>query len=218
MAYSDPSERMLQQGDLLADVRTFVVQSFDADGRATGILQEYAQSVLVTQDCDLLQDFGARFPADQAAAVSQDKLLFGMLICGVYEEDLVRAGKHRPEAKVFGAKEWKPVQLNQDPRFQYLGFVPMVGKRLVADFKDYFMVPAPFLYAELDARRVKCVAHMDTPYKEHLLQRFAWYLMRVGLPIDFHMLPQAPTSPAPPAGSPQLPRGSSSVRRAGRPA
>ena len=105
-------------------------------------------------------------------------------------------GKHRPESKSFNHKEWKPVERNQDPRYEYVGLVPGVGKCLVVDFKDFFMVPCEFLYSELAVGSVKRLAEMESPYKEHLLQRFAWYLMRVGLPVDFHQLP-APEELAP---------------------
>lgn len=187
MAFRIPEGRALRQGDLISNARAFEIRSMDGD-KPAGIVRTYGLSVIVTQDCDLEQDYKARFPTS-GTDTNPDKLLFGILLCGVHEEATLKAGMHRPNAQKFGSKEWRPVEQNQSPRYQYFGWVPPLGKQLVADFKDSFMVPCDFLYAELDAHSAQRAVQMDSPYKEHLLQRFAWYLMRVGLPIDFHMLP-----------------------------
>ncbi|MFH0899103.1 MAG: hypothetical protein V2A73_00595 [Pseudomonadota bacterium] len=193
MAYLAPSGRALRQGDLLGGVRVFLPTTFGIDDQPTGMVREFSYSVIVTQDCDLEQDFKARF----SESVSPDKLLFGVLLCGVYEEDKVRTGTHRPEAQKFSSREFKSVEQNQDPRYEYLGFVPNVGKKLVADFKDFFMTSCDFLYSEVDGNTVIRLAEMETPYREHVQQRFAWYLMRVGLPVDFHRLPEGVALTAP---------------------
>ena len=188
MAYRPPTGLAFKQGDILAGVRTFSLVSLDDEDRPTGELRRFSHSVIVTQDCDLEQDYSARFP-DGEREVSPDKQLFGVTLCGAYPKDTLKAGKHRDQAKQFGSKEWKPVAQNKEPRYQYLGNIPGLGEPLVADFKDYFMVPCSFLYDELWAQRVLRLVEMESPYKEHLLQRFAWYLMRVGLPTDFADLP-----------------------------
>lgn len=188
MAYTVPTGNAYRQGDILANVRTFSLDNFAEGGTPEGTVYEYSNSIIVTQDCDLEQDYTARFP-EANQSVSPDKLLFGITLCGAYPEDVLKAGKHRPRAKEFGRKEWKPVIQNLDPRYQYLGYVPPAGGRLVVDFKDYFMVPSAFLYNEMEAGRVTRICEMKSPWKEHLLQRFAWYLMRVGLPIEFEKLP-----------------------------
>ena len=206
MAYHQPSGHALRQGDILANVRVFKMRSLEAADAPAGVLQTYGYSIVVTQDCDLDQDHCARFPAE-GTSQSPDKQLFGVLMCGVYPENTLMAGKHRERAKTFSRnKEWKPVTQNQDPRYQYLGFVPAARQVLVADFKDYFLVPCDFLYEEMDQGRVARLSEMKSPYKEHVLQRFAWYLMRVGLPVDFAMLPaeQASAGAQGPVESPPL--------------
>jgi hypothetical protein len=187
MAYQIPEGRGLRQGDILAGVRTFTVRSMSEDDIPTGSVITYGHAVVVTQDCDLEQDFRARF-AEGDQEVPADKLLYGILLCGVYHEDICKAGKHRDKATALGSKEWRTVQQNQSPRYQFLGHVPQLGGRYVADFKDFFMVPCDFLYEEIRSERAKRATEMVSPYREHLLQRFAWYLMRVGLPRDFHDL------------------------------
>lgn len=187
MAYQEPSGSRLEQGEVLADVRSFSLREIREDDIPVGDMRTFSYAVIVTQDCDLEQDHTARFPQG-GRDVAPDKLLFGVTLCGAYEDKLVKAGLHRGQAKKFGRSEWKAVIKNQDPRYQFLGFVPGAGKILVVDFKDYFMAPCGFLYNEVNSKNVSRVAQMDSPYKEHLLQRFAWYLMRVGLPVDFEYL------------------------------
>ena len=109
--------------------------------------------------------------------------------------DEVKAGTYRKDAKKFASREWKPVYHNQDPRYQYLGYIPKIGGCFVADFKTLFMVPAGYLYDQLNINTIQRVVAMDTPYKEYVVQRFAGYLMRIGLPVDFDRLPQPEQEP-----------------------
>ena len=79
-----------------------------------------------------------------------DKRLFGALLCGVYEEGEVKGGRYREGAVQLGSKEWKSVQQNMSPRYQYLGYVPGPDCMLVVDFKDYFFLPVSYLYEEIE--------------------------------------------------------------------
>ncbi|MBN2496532.1 MAG: hypothetical protein JXR96_18205 [Deltaproteobacteria bacterium] len=100
----------------------------------------------------------------------------------------MKAGRHRISSKTFSRQEWKAVKKNQDPRYQYLGAIPGLPTKMVVDFKDFFMVPCELIYREIENGSVTRAVEMNSPYKEHVLQRFAWYLMRVGLPKDFDQL------------------------------
>jgi hypothetical protein len=194
MGYQAPQGRAIRQGDLLSNVRSFQLTHFDG-ATPHGVARTYTHAVVVTQDCDLEQDYGARFGDQQ---VSDDKKLFGVLLCGAYEEAAIKAGTHRAGAKKFGRQEWKPVTQNKEPRYQYLGFVRDTDAVLVADFKDYFMVPCDYLYGLLDEGTSARVAELGSPWRDHLLQRFAGYLMRIGLPTDFLMFQRPrPEQPEP---------------------
>jgi hypothetical protein len=161
-----------------------------------GEIRSFTHSLVLTQDCDLEQDHAARFPADGEASNSQDKLLLGLILCGVYAADAVRAGTYRNGANAISRKEWTMVEQNRSPRYQYLGYVKQAESKLVADFKDFFLVPTAYLYSRIASRKTKRLATMCTPYPQHAQQRFAWYLMRVGLPLDLHRIP-VPSVPAP---------------------
>ena len=145
-------------------------------------MRTYNYAVVLSQDCDLEQDYNARQQGDQEG---MDKRLFGVLLCGVYEEDEVRSGRYRDGATQINSRDWNFVRQNRLPRYQYLGYVPGPNCKLVADFKDYFLVPVPYLYEQINQGKTIRMASMDSPWKDHLLQRFGFYMIRVGLPMDF---------------------------------
>ncbi|HEV8201520.1 MAG TPA: hypothetical protein VGS03_16010 [Candidatus Polarisedimenticolia bacterium] len=179
----------------MGNVRAFELSRFEEDV-PVGTVVPYETAIVVSQDCDLEQDHVARFPAE-GVVTNQDKLLFGIALCGTYDEALVKAGAHREGAAQLASKEWKPVVKNMMPRFQYLGFIPQIGKTLVADFKDLFFVPADYLYRSIADGDVQRLASLREPYREHVLQRFVNYVGRVGLPKDFEFL----VPPPPPVAS-----------------
>lgn len=186
MPYSAPNGQRLRQGDILGEVRAFELTAF-VDGQPTGPLREYSHAIVVTQDCDLEQDYDTRFSRVKRSNTG-DKLLFSVILCGVYEEDAAKAGRHREGAATYSRVEWKQIVQNKQPRYQFLGYVPEVGKKLVADFKDFFFVPCSYLYDSIATGSTRRLSSMKEPWRDQVLQRFAFFLMRIGLPTDFHEL------------------------------
>jgi hypothetical protein len=85
---------------------------------------------------------------------------------------------------------WQPVIQNNNERFHFLADVPAaldhLGQglpSLIMDFRRYFTLPGPEIYRQCGttggARR-RC--RLETPYREHLQHRAAFYLQRVALP------------------------------------
>lgn len=190
MAYSAPSSRGLRQADILQNVETFQLSEMDGE-TPKGRVLTYEYSLVLTQDCDLEQDYATRFPPDGEEG-SEDKLLFGIILCGAYTREKIKGGTHRNGAVRLGSREWKLVASNREPRYQYLGYVPQAGAELVADFKDFFVVSGEYVYQCLEDGKATRLAEMADPYRQHALQRFATYLMRVGLPVNFQQLPGPP--------------------------
>ena len=187
MAFSEPKGEALRQGDLIGSLRAYEVTRLEGEpAKPSGLLHTYQHAIVLTQDCDLEQDFGARF----SEAVREDKLLQAVVLCGVHEYELVRAGTYRPGASRIRSDAAKIVRQNREPRYQYLGFVPQVGKCLVVDFKDFFALPCRLLYDELKSEGAPAcrLASINSPYKEHIAQRYAWYSSRIGLPKNFDEL------------------------------
>ena len=187
--YFSSTEERLQQADLLRGVRAFQLNSFNGD-QPIGRVHHYDHAVVMSQDCDLEQDFKARSVVDGTGNTA-DKLLFSVILCGAYTEASLKAGRHRTGAAAFSGKEWKPVTQNKQPRYQYLGHVPGISDPLVVDFKDYFFVPGEFIYAELQEKRATRISNVREPWRDQILQRFGFYLIRVGLPLEFSQVAPA---------------------------
>jgi hypothetical protein len=169
-------EREIRQGEIITDLREYV---FDPVG---GIAQEIVHDfvVVLSQDCDLLQDFDARARAGSAEVLRM--VLFNEL-------ESVPACRDRIAA---GSDIWKRIAQNKDERFHFFETIPTQSDlltrgmpELVADFRRHFTVPAVEVYRQCtlgSADRANRRCRMIMPYREHLQCRAAFYLMRVGIP------------------------------------
>lgn len=101
--------------------------------------------VVLTQDCDLEQDFNGRVREKQG-----NKLL-SVLVVPLYNAEHVFTGEHLSELKITGtsinkkATEGKTLMQNERPRYHYIDFpvqVPVVAS--IADFKHYFSVQTAY--------------------------------------------------------------------------
>jgi hypothetical protein len=146
--------------------------------------------VVLSQDCDLEQDFTRRQKG------KSDNLLASVLFCSVaMNDDEFRHGTG------LGTKEWKKVVENREPRLHYLRAVPQADDALneglpdlIVDFRQYFSLPTEEAYFCAQAARRRC--RLDTPYAEHLSQRFFSHMGRVALPLDHHLpLPEGTSAP-----------------------
>jgi hypothetical protein len=173
----------LRQGEILSDLDQFRldVSTLSTDSIA-GQPFRHPFAVLLTQDCDLEQDFTAR----QKGEVT-DKLLPGLLFCQVAkaEELFSRLGGRR--------KEWERMNVdkNKNERYHFLQKVDascdaqQVGiDELGIDFKRYVTVPAAEVYRRIELGEAKRRCVLKSPYLEHFSSRFAYFLSRVALPLD----------------------------------
>ncbi len=180
--YASSSEGALHQGEVLSDVKQYVrVPSEDHSARFIEFVHPYC--VVLSQECDLDWDFGARAEGDGSSA----KLLSNVLCCTAAEEDNIR------QSKGLKSDLWRRVKKNNDERFQYLEECPSDHDSekdgvpsLVLDFKGYFTVSTSELYEQLETNaEQRC--RLTTPYAEHLSLRFASFQARVALPRDHGM-------------------------------
>ena len=141
--------------------------------------------VVLTQDCDLKQDYSFREPTEESGK-TQDKLLISVLVAPLYNAEHVYLGEHMSD---LGMK-MEPVnrkrspgtylRLNERPRYHYLSFPqssPLVDS--VVDFKHYFSVNVSYL---LRMRAHNYICTVAPLHREDLSVRFAGYLARIGLP------------------------------------
>ncbi len=166
------------QGDIFEDL----LISIGSGSNTTHIEANLKYAVVLTQDCDLQQDFDER--SKKPAPEKSDKHIDTILICPAYSlEDFAR-GTHIEGRKMetFSNKEVDKKLKGNDvyKRYHYLvedldNGVP----ELVIDFKHFFTAPRDVLYSQ---RKRSYIASINEIYREALSQRFANFLSRIGLP------------------------------------
>jgi len=176
-----PSEvgKDLRQGEILSDVvqvrlREGATLSGPDPRELVEVTHEWV--IIVTQDCDLEQDWRAR-----AGQTGEDKLLPNVLL-GIAQE----AGK----VQVPGKDAWKRLQQNKDERYQFLERIPprldALGQgvpELVVDFKQYFTLPTDELYRRVK-EQAKRRSRLSNEYLAHFASRFSYFQSRVALPDE----------------------------------
>ncbi len=146
-------------------------------------------AIIVSQDCDLEQDFNRReeLRLNGAAPDRLDtKLLPTVLLCEVSTEIQIKITvRDQGDSR-------QQFRQNKIERYQFLRAVGInddaLGLGLEAmgiDFKRYFAIPTAELYAQLEGQcQRRC--RLGPQYLEHFCVRFSNFLSRVGLPRNHH--------------------------------
>lgn len=142
---------------------------------------EFPLVLVLTQDCDLEQDWNNRRKETQGAK------LLSVLVAPLYNAEHVFQGEHLVDIGIKSEpinKKKSPgamLMQNERPRYHYINFpphVPLVAS--VVDFKHYFSVHVAYLEK---VRRTNFVCRLSDLFREDVSQRFAAYLGRIGLPV-----------------------------------
>jgi hypothetical protein len=206
-----PSELQgeLRQGEIITDLIE-VRLNLDAarnqqPARIDSITHPFA--IVVTQDCELEQDYRARANNTTSDKLLPCVLLLQMTSCVALRGELQRQG--------LNTKLWKPIANNKNERYHV--FEAILAEHdhagaglpaLAVDFKRCFTVPTEEIYwrVEHEARR-RC--RLVSPYLEHLAARFGFFYSRVALPRDHEIVETEPRPPTKPSEDPNTnPRGS----------
>jgi hypothetical protein len=169
-----------EQGDILRDVE-FVTWVDETDGELATATQVLPYCAILTQDCDLEQDYNAR----STTGANHDKHLPSILLCPAYTASSVKDGTHLSgQGLTMGRQSsdnWNKIKQNNFPRYHYLGKDEALQlPELVLDFKHYFTIPRDTLYLERFQKTYR--ATIEVLFREHVSHRFAHYLSRIGLP------------------------------------
>lgn len=171
----------IQQGDIFRDVT--IVERVRRDGGSVEATQRtITYGIVLSQDCDLEQDFDNRSKLDSP---TNDKYLQHILICQAYVASAFKDGAHLEDLNLkmqnWGGPDWKKIKSNQNYRYHYLeAFDDLQIPELVIDFKHYITAPRDLLYRdEVKANYLGTFAEL---FRENLSTRFAHYLSRVALP------------------------------------
>ena len=163
-------------------------QSLQSFGTEKPVLEEirHPYAIVITQDCDLEQDFRARKAA--SAETTTEKSMSDKLIPNVLLLEAISVIELL--GKVSGKDIRKRIGNNKDERYQVLQKVEPTDDAegvgvpaLGVDFKRMFTVPTDELYLQLGSN-AKRRSYLASPYLEHLAKRFADFQGRVALPEE----------------------------------
>jgi len=188
--YACSEECALRQGEMitgLVQVR-LTINTVGADKEEVQWLEEaHPFAVVLSQDCDLNQDWKARQSVIDDPKVAQRQLP-AVFFAQVHEAAELKG-------HVGGSDLWKRVKQNKDERFHFLEAVSPNNDAMTdglpelgIDFKRYFTIPTDEVYKRIEKgahRRCRLVS----PYLEHLSTRFCYYQFRVALPAEHQSVP-----------------------------
>lgn len=181
----------LRQGEIISNL---IQTRLKAENHPPGELdifdyERHPYLIVVTQDCDLEQDFKARHGDGKP-----HRLLPNVLLCMVHTaEDLVH---HPDQSTIFKSSTVRNNFLtNKDERYHFLQAVrPEEDARgeglpeLGVEFKSYLTIPIEELYWRITvaegSNRAQRRCRLVSPYLEHFTVRFHFYQTRVALPED----------------------------------
>jgi len=173
----------ISQGDIYKDVE-FIEYAIEKAGVIEISKIVFPFVVVLTQDCDLNQDYTVRWARNGGS--SHDKKIISVIVVPLYNVEHVYKGEHLSELGMTMAPipkkrtPGKTLIQNKNPRYHYLEFptnVPIVSS--VIDFKHYFTVNVEYLKKH---KKGNFICQVGPLYREDVSQRFSSYLSRIGLP------------------------------------
>lgn len=175
----------ISQGDIYRNV-DFIEYIAEEGGQLDISRITFPLVVVLTQDCDLLQDFSFRHGRPRQK--TQDKYLLSVLVAPLYNAEHVYLGKHLSELNIQmqtiekTKTQGRLLRQNKNPRYHYVGFpedIPIVPS--VIDFKHYFSVNIEYLKKE---KKQDFICRIAKLYREDLSLRYACFLSRIALPSE----------------------------------
>lgn len=168
---SDPGR--FHQGEILADVKQYVVD------KETVKAIKYSFCVVLSQECDLEQDFRIR----SSEKVDRPKLLKNVLLCVALPTDLFKgAPKPDDDPVKIDSKGRQMALMNKNERYQFLESQPGFPD-LFVDFKSYLTIPTDDLYSQVENTATR-ICRLSSPYMEQISNRCFSFLSRIALPRE----------------------------------
>jgi len=148
---------------------------------------DYRYSVIVTQDCDLEQDWAAREEQRrQARSDPGDQALTHIMLVPAFVAEAFAAGTHFADRRMegWGSKRFKHIEEHTLVRYHFLTREEgLLEQNLVVDFKHYFTVDRDCFYRQAkEARTFDYLCSLGILYREAFSRRFSEYLSRIGFP------------------------------------
>lgn len=181
------SDGQIHQGDIYKDI-DYIEYAEIVDGRVEISKIRYQYVMVLSQECDLTQDYSERKKDSNDSKVF-DKLLQSVIVVPLFNYEQFRTGSHLSNFGYTMATDYsnpkktpaKTLKQNNNPRYHYVEFddtIPIIPS--VIDFKRFFTVDINTLYK---FRSQNYVCSLNPLFRERVSQRFANFLSRIGLPV-----------------------------------
>lgn len=182
----------LRQGEILTNVielqvRLESIGGVNSDSVYEANPIEHLFAIIVSQDCDLEQDFNYRY----GSKGNVRNELPSVLLCQAEEVDeFVKSAMYRG---LFNSRTFTGnFKNNNEFRYHFIQEIPTnlsaVDRRvpeLGIDFKRYFSVPTAEIYHRIKFDETQRCSVLESPYRDHFSQRFFNFNSRVALPEEY---------------------------------
>ncbi|MBX3072877.1 hypothetical protein KF728_12820 [Candidatus Obscuribacterales bacterium] len=148
-------------------------------------------AVLLTQDCDLEQDWFARQDLkDEGLNKEKKERLLARLLGSVLFAEATTAQDLKDRID-FDKRVVERFEQNKDERYQLLSPAPKEQDlqaegfpALGLDFKKYFAIPVDEVYLRVQNGEARRRSALQVPYSDHLSDRFFAFQSRIGLDVQ----------------------------------
>jgi hypothetical protein len=202
----------VRQGDIIRNVRFHESFHYE-DGLLDLSFIDFPHVLVLTQDCDLEQEFSLRNPeancvpssSDSNNEIYVDKALVSVLVAPIYNYDQFCDGDHMADCfKYIYPSSYrvktrpirkdktpeKDIKNNMNPRYHFLSlFDESILRDSMIDFKHYFSVSLRVLEM---FRKTNYVCTISPLCREKVSHRFVSFLSRIGLPANKEQTAEKP--------------------------
>lgn len=190
--FKKENNKTINQGDIFEDIE---IPYLIGDNL---YFLKFPYIIIVSQDCDLTQDFNKRnFRIENPKNLTSkdksafDKFLPSILVTPAFPADDLREGTHLSDifeeiysfekfhVNRINSKSFKKIKNNEIPRYHFLEdsenfHIP----ELCVDFKQLYSLPRDYLYENI--KQYYC--SLNVLFRENFSQRFYNFHSRIGLP------------------------------------
>jgi hypothetical protein len=183
---SEPIGTALRQGEIITDlvqVRLDLVSLKSGKLVADQIVHPFA--IVLTQDCDCIQDHTARSTSPGNTTRETPNIVFGE----IHTAEWMRDGSN---PRKIDSDIWRRgVKANKNERYHFFEAVNAEADaegtglpELTLDFRRCFSIPTDEVYYRVEIGEAKRRCRLVSPYLEHLGVRYSAFTQRIALPRD----------------------------------
>lgn len=187
------------QGDIFKNITIIndIKLEYDPEGNLEkAAINEglYPYAIILTQECDLEQDYlnrkilyeDQRAPIAKVAEIKHDKYIPMVLLVPAYLAEKLKDGDHlieefKQRMERYRGTSWDKILNNENKRYHFLKTNADLNiPNLIIDFKHYFTLSRDVFYEKY--LNTSYLASITILFREELSIRFSNYISRIGIP------------------------------------